>query len=97
MGGSRRLNSAFEEIVAADREEVIGKNVEELFAQDFADTLHQVPGRTRMAAEFSTRNIYKLHTATSAGRALVLNIAIAPLWADSQEQTGRAGGVRGRD
>jgi len=29
-----------------------------------------------------------MHTTTRAGRSLVLNIAIAPLWADSQEQTG---------
>jgi len=86
-GRITRLNSALEEIVAADREEVIGKNVEELFAQDFADTLHQVLGEPGWRL-IHTRNIYKLHTATGAGRALVLNIAIAPLWADSQEQTG---------
>jgi len=35
-----------------------------------------------------TRNIYKLHTATGAGRALTLNIALAPLWGESAEQTG---------
>jgi len=35
-----------------------------------------------------TRQIYKLHTASKAGRSLVLNIALAPLWADSEEQTG---------
>jgi PAS domain S-box-containing protein len=86
-GRITRLNSALEEIVAADREEVIGKNVEELFAQDFADTLHQVLGEPGWRL-VQTRNIYKLHTTTGAGRALVLNIAIAPLWADSQQQTG---------
>src|SRR4029078_3615616 len=43
-GRITRLNSAFEEIVATDGEDVVGKNVEELFADDFADTLHQVLG-----------------------------------------------------
>jgi PAS domain S-box-containing protein len=86
-GRITRLNSAFEEIVATDRAELIGKNVEELFAADFADTLHQVLGEQAWRL-MQTRNIYKLHTTTSAGRTLVLNIAIAPLWADSQEQTG---------
>ena len=54
-GRITRLNSAFEEIVAADREEVIGKNVEEMFAQDFADTLHQVLGEPD--GDWFTRNI----------------------------------------
>jgi len=35
-----------------------------------------------------TRQIYKLHTLTRAGRAVVLNIALAPLYADTEEQTG---------
>jgi PAS domain S-box-containing protein len=86
-GRITRLNSAFEEIVAADREEVIGMNVEELFAEDFGDTLHQVLGEQGWRLTH-TRNIYKMHTTTRGNRGLVLNIAIAPLWADSQEQTG---------
>lgn len=86
-GRITRLNSAFEEIVATDREDVVGKTVEELFADDFADTLHQVLGEPGWRL-VHTRNIYKLHTTTGAGRSLVLNIAITPLWADSQEQTG---------
>ena len=86
-GRITRLNSALEEIVATDREEVFGTNVEELFAEDFADTLHQVLGESGWHL-IQTRQIYKMHTTTRAGRSLVLNIAIAPLWADSQEQTG---------
>jgi two-component system NtrC family sensor kinase len=86
-GRITRLNSALEEIVATDREEVFGTNVEDLFAEDFADTLHQVLGESGWHL-IQTRQIYKMHTTTRAGRSLVLNIAIAPLWADSQEQTG---------
>jgi PAS domain S-box-containing protein len=86
-GQIMRLNSALEEIFSISREEVVGKKVEELFAEDFADTLHQVLGPDGWQLR-QTRQIYKLHTASRAGRTLVLNVALAPLRADSQEQTG---------
>jgi PAS domain S-box-containing protein len=89
-GRITRLNSALEEIFSITRDEVIGKKVEELFAEDFADTLHQVLGSDGWHLS-QTRQIYKLHTATRAGRSLVLNIALAPLCADSDEQTGALG------
>jgi two-component system, NtrC family, sensor kinase len=81
-----RLNSALEEILDLSRSESIGKRVEELFSEDFTDTLRQVLGNDRWRLR-EIRHIYKIHTATFAGRTLVLNIAIAPLQ-DSQEQTG---------
>src|SRR5437764_7457909 len=71
-GRITRLNSALEEIVAADREEVFGRNVEELFAEDFADTLHQVLGESGWHL-IQTRQIYKMHISTRARRARVLN------------------------
>lgn len=87
LGGHvTRLNSALEEILDLSRQEAIGKRVEDLFAEDFADTLRQVLGNDRWQLR-ETRNIYKIHTATRTGRSLVLNIAIAPLQ-DSLEQTG---------
>src|SRR5438876_621991 len=86
-GRITRLNSALEEIFSLARDEAIGGKVEELFAEDFADTLHQVLGPEGWYLR-QTRQIYKLHTATRAGRSLVLNIALAPLWAESDEQTG---------
>ena len=86
-GRITRLNSALEDIFSITRDEVIGKKVEELFVEEFADTLRQVLGPDGWQLR-KTRQIYKLHTATRAGRAIVLNIALAPLWADSQEQTG---------
>src|SRR2546423_10858406 len=86
-GNITPLNSAMEQIFSISRDEAIGKNVEDLFAEDFADTLRQVlgPDGWRLG---QTRQIYKLHTATRAGRSLVLNVALAPLTADSDEQTG---------
>src|SRR3989442_8232337 len=81
-GNITRLNSALEEIFAITRDEAIGRNVEDLFAEDFADTLHQVLGPDGWRLP-QTRQIYKLHTATRACHSLVLNIALAPLCADS--------------
>jgi len=86
-GRITRLNSALEEIFSITRDDAVGKKVEELFAEDFADTLHQVLGPDGWQLR-QTRQIYKLHTATRGGRSLVLNIALAPLSTDSDEQTG---------
>ena len=77
-GKVTRLNSAVEQILNLRRDEAVGKYVEDLFAEDFADTLRQVLGEDRWQLK-DIRNIYKIHTANLAGRSLVLNIAIAPL------------------
>jgi PAS domain S-box-containing protein len=86
-GNITRLNSAMEEIFSISRAEAIGRNVEDLFVEDFADTLHQVLGLEGWRLS-QTRQIYKLHTSTRQGRSLVLNIALAPLRAETDEQTG---------
>ena len=85
-GRVTRLNSALEEILDVSREQAEGRKVEELFSEDFTDTLSQVLGADGWQLK-ETRHIYKIHTATSAGRSLVLNIAIAPLQ-DVLEQQG---------
>jgi hypothetical protein len=85
-GRVTRLNSALEEILGLSRKQAMGSRVEDLFSEDFTDTLRQVLGNDRWRLK-ETRNIYKIHTATTAGRTLVLNIAIAPLQ-DTLEQTG---------
>ncbi|MGH9967181.1 MAG: ATP-binding protein [Pyrinomonadaceae bacterium] len=85
-GRVTRLNSALEHILDLKRDEAIGRHVEDLFSEDFADTLWQVLGVDGWRLR-EIRNIYKIHTATRAGQTLVLNIALAPLQ-DIQEQTG---------
>jgi PAS domain S-box-containing protein len=85
-GRVTRLNSALEHILDLRRDAAVGRLVEELFSEDFADTLKQVLGKDGWRLK-EIRNIYKLHTATRANRALVLNIALAPLQ-DAQGQTG---------
>ena len=86
QGRVMRLNSALEYILDIKRDDAIGRHVQDLFSEDFAETLWQVLGVERWR-QTEIRNIYKIHTATCAGRTLVLNIAIAPLQ-DSLEQTG---------
>lgn len=85
-GRVTRLNSALEEILDLSRAQAVGKRVEDLFSEDFTDTLRQVLGNDSWRLK-EIRNIYKIHTATFTGHPLVLNIAIAPLQ-DSLEQTG---------
>jgi PAS domain S-box-containing protein len=86
-GSVTRCNSALEKILGMRRHDAIGRRVEDLFEEDFAETLRQVLGDSRWNLT-ELRHIYKLHTATQAGRSLVLNIALAPLQADSQGRTG---------
>jgi two-component system, NtrC family, sensor kinase len=85
-GRVTRLNSALEHMLDLRRDAAIGRLVEDLFSEDFADTLKQVLGKDGWKLQ-EIRNIYKLHTATRTNRALVLNIALAPLQ-DVQGQTG---------
>ena len=86
-GRVTRCNSALEQMLGVSREESIGLKVKDLFAEDFGETLRQVLGKAGWNLT-ELRHIYKLHTATRAGRSLVLNIALAPLRADSQGRTG---------
>jgi two-component system NtrC family sensor kinase len=81
-------NSSLEQMLGVGRDEAVGAGVEELFAEDFAETLQQVLGDAGWELS-ELRNIYKLHTATRAGRPLILNVALAPLRrAESGEATG---------
>ena len=85
-GRVTHCNSSLEEMLGVYRDEAIGKYVEDLFAEDFAETLQQVLGTDRWHLT-ELRHIYKLHTAARTGRSLVVNIALAPL-ANSKGRTG---------
>ena len=81
-------NTALEQMLGLRRDEAVGARVEDLFAEDFAETLRQALGGAGWELS-ELRNIYKLHTATRRGRTLILNVALAPLKrADSDEHTG---------
>ncbi|HYE12889.1 MAG TPA: ATP-binding protein [Pyrinomonadaceae bacterium] len=81
-------NSTLEEMLGLRRDEATGSRVEELFAEDFSETLRQVLGESGWELS-ELRHIYKLHTATRRGRPLILNVALAPLKrSDSTEHIG---------
>jgi two-component system NtrC family sensor kinase len=86
-GRVTRCNSALEEMLGIRRDEAVGQLVEDLFAEDFAETLQQVLGSAKWRLT-ELRHIYKLHTATRDERSLVLNIALAPLRSDAFGRTG---------
>jgi hypothetical protein len=77
-GGITGCNTALEELLGVRRDEAVGARVEDLFSEDFAETLQQALGANGWELA-SLRHIYKLHTATRDGRSLILNIAFAPL------------------
>jgi len=87
-GRVTRLNSALEHMLDLRRDAAIGRRVEDLFSEDFAETLKQVLGKDGWRLH-EIRNIYKLHTATRTNRGLILNIALAPL----QDAPGQAGAL----
>jgi hypothetical protein len=86
-GRVTRSNTMFEEMLGLRREETVGKRVEELFDENFAHNLTQILGKSRWHLQ-ELRNAYKLHTTSSDGKPLILNVAVAPLRSVTNEQTG---------
>ena len=82
-----RCNSPFEEMMGLAREQVVGKQVEEIFDESFALNLENILGKSRWHLT-EIRNAYKLHTYDKAGKSLILNVAVAPLRSVSNQQTG---------
>ena len=86
-GRIMRCNSPFEEMMGLDREQAVGKLVEEIFDESFALNLENILGKSRWHLT-EVRNAYKLHTYDIGGRSLILNVAVAPLRSVSNQQTG---------
>lgn len=82
-----RCNSTFEEMLDLRREQVVGKLVINLFDENFSVNLLQILGKSRWHLQ-ELRHGYKLHTVSSQGKSLILNVAVAPLRTVSQGQTG---------
>ncbi|MGD9560773.1 MAG: ATP-binding protein [Pyrinomonadaceae bacterium] len=82
-----RCNSTFEDMMSLNREQAIGKPVEEVFDPAFAANLNNILGKSRWHLT-EIRNAYKLHTSDKNGRSLILNVAVAPLRSVSNAQTG---------
>lgn len=82
-----RCNSTFEEMLGLKREEAIGKYIEDVFDEGFAANLENILGKSRWHLT-EVRNAYKLYTTDKQNRALILNVAVAPLRSISYGQKG---------
>ena len=82
-----RCNSTFEEMLGLSRDETIGKMVEDIFDRGFALNLENILGKSRWHLT-EIRHAYKQHTTSTAGKSLILNVAVAPLRSVSHNQTG---------
>lgn len=86
-GRVTRCNTTFEEMLALQRDQIVGKLVEEIFDEAFAQNLAQILGKSRWHLQ-ELRHGYKLHTINSVGKSLIINVAVAPLRSAVREQTG---------
>jgi hypothetical protein len=84
-GRVTRCNSALEQMLGITRDESIGLLVEDLFAEDFSETLRQVLGKAGWKLT-ELRHIYKLHTATRTGALVVLEDVTARMRLEEQLQ-----------
>ncbi len=82
-----RCNTTFEELIGLDRNEALGKSVDDVFDPGFAMNLDTILGKSRWHLT-EVRNAYKLHASDRKGRSLILNVAVAPLRSVSNQQTG---------
>ena len=80
-------NSTLEKMLGLEREQAVGKTIEQIFDQSFALNLENILGKTRWHLT-EIRNAYKLLTSDANGKTLILNVAVAPLRSVSNEQTG---------
>ncbi|MEO8073632.1 MAG: PAS domain S-box protein, partial [Acidobacteriota bacterium] len=86
-GRITRCNSTFEAMMDTSREQTIGKLVEDVFDESFALNLENILGKSRWHLT-EIRNAYKLFTTNSQGKALIINVAVAPLRSVTNNQTG---------
>jgi len=82
-----RCNSTVEQMIGLEREQAVGKRIENVFDESFAANLENILGKSRWHLT-EVRNAYKLLTRDAYGKSLVLNVAVAPLRSVSNHQTG---------
>ena len=86
-GRITRCNSTFEEMMGLPREEITGKQFEEVFDEAFAYNLGNILGKSKWHLT-EIRNAYKMHALDAQGKPLMLNVAVAPLRSVSNSQSG---------
>ena len=86
-GRITRCNTTFEEMMGLPREEITGKQFEEVFDEAFAYNLGNILGKSKWHLT-EIRNAYKMHALDAQGKPLMLNVAVAPLRSVSNSQSG---------
>jgi two-component system NtrC family sensor kinase len=76
-------NTQLEQLIGVPRDEAVNRKLEEVLP---GDLVAEVAAR---AGDEHVSSIYKLHVRNRAGRALVVNVSIAPLVGKSGEKIGR--------
>ena len=70
-------NSALEEIFGISRERALRRSIDDIFDRDLIETIQNVIGQEDWSIR-DTRHIYKYGASTEEGRALTLNVSLAP-------------------
>ncbi len=86
-GEITRCNSTFEDMMGMARDEVVGKQFEQVFDEGFAYNLSNILGKSKWHLT-EIRNAYKMHATDAKGKSLMLNVAIAPLRSVTNSQSG---------
>lgn len=82
-----RCNSTFEEMMGMARDEVVGRQFEQVFDEGFSYNLGNILGKSKWHLT-EIRNAYKMHATDARGKSLMLNVAIAPLRSVTNSQSG---------
>ncbi len=82
-----RCNSSFEQMFGFNRDEAVGRAINDVFDADFAFSLESLLGKSSWHLT-DTRNAYKLETTKHDGEPIILNVAIAPLRTADRSQKG---------
>jgi two-component system, NtrC family, sensor kinase len=80
-----RWNRAMESLLGRPREKVLGRTLDEILPDSFLEALR---GSLVLGDHQEIANIYKLHLPADDGRALMVNVSIAPFQVDSGERCG---------
>ncbi|NNE67271.1 MAG: PAS domain S-box protein [Pyrinomonadaceae bacterium] len=87
QGTITRCNTSFENMFRFDRREAVGREITDLFEEGFAAKLENILGKSSWRLT-DIRNAYKVRTSRSDGEELILNVAIAPLRSEVEDQEG---------
>ena len=80
-----RWNRAMERLYGRRRAETLGRNLDEIFPAPFMEALR---GSLVLGRNEEIANIYKLHLPCGDGRALMVNVSVAPFKAGAGERFG---------